>query len=631
MLSLLNAQKLGLSPSSPTDGTTIVAVSDGFVVAGSDYDGFYAPDGTTADGRPVYQLVTNHFIIFTHGLGIWRQDTRDSDGLAQQADGVAYDFPWQVPEWISIGATNPPSTLTHPAIQRLVAPGGGALLVSGDTSGTYTKRTDFGATVNGRVYYSLLGQSTLDSEYITWSGVRWEVAIGGEASYYSLSDTPTPLTATNWKNASDDSPASITIAPTDPQGGVAVIGGTQDGAWTKDITQAVNGKASYTILGQNEGGDFGFYWETDLSGVGLTPSAPGFVLRSDEGPQYYSLSAVATPDLAGTDKVTLQISNPDLGVSVWKANGTNNGKKSYSKLSPGEDYSIFWSTDLQADVGGPSSPGWAYVDNDGPSIVWSTSNVATPDLATGWTNDGGAFALVVTNVAWLNAADDTPASISVTSISVGELNAGVTMAGNADAGVYVLAAPAGGQTTYSILGGVLGIINAGVGEWDTNSAFALSVPPVAFPWQADWSGNSPAPTVTRNDVASEANWQLYTPASNADLASLTPSAGTLDPTFDPSITDYTLIAANGTTATAVTDDVNASVTSPVTLSQGTNTIIVTAEDGATTKSYVIILTLPASAPEEDNGLTEPAFSERNGFKARYGFLARYGFKVSKGF
>ncbi|VAW66988.1 hypothetical protein MNBD_GAMMA09-1450 [hydrothermal vent metagenome] len=90
-------------------------------------------------------------------------------------------------------------------------------------------------------------------------------------------------------------------------------------------------------------------------------------------------------------------------------------------------------------------------------------------------------------------------------------------------------------------------------------------------------------------------------SSNADLNSLTVSTGTLNTAFDSSITSYTLdgVVAATITLTPVSSDANASITvngvsvssgsssTPVALSLGANTItvVVTAEDASTTKSY----------------------------------------------
>jgi hypothetical protein len=96
-------------------------------------------------------------------------------------------------------------------------------------------------------------------------------------------------------------------------------------------------------------------------------------------------------------------------------------------------------------------------------------------------------------------------------------------------------------------------------------------------------------------------------ATNADLSDLTLSAGPLDQAFQANQTSYTATAGflvSVTTVTPTTDDANATVTvngvavisgtasGAISLDEGSNTItvIVTAEDGATTKTYTIDVT-----------------------------------------
>lgn len=83
--------------------------------------------------------------------------------------------------------------------------------------------------------------------------------------------------------------------------------------------------------------------------------------------------------------------------------------------------------------------------------------------------------------------------------------------------------------------------------------------------------------------------------TNANLATLTVSAGTLAPTFDASVTSYGISVPSGTASVDIygtTDDTEASITSgtgttTLTSGEGTMTIVVTAADGVTTKTYTI--------------------------------------------
>jgi hypothetical protein len=88
------------------------------------------------------------------------------------------------------------------------------------------------------------------------------------------------------------------------------------------------------------------------------------------------------------------------------------------------------------------------------------------------------------------------------------------------------------------------------------------------------------------------------PSDDATLSALSVSTGTLDPTFDPSVASYTVLVPTGTssvTVNATTNDDNASVTGDgaVNLSSGSGkaTVVVTAEDGTTKKTYTVNITV----------------------------------------
>jgi len=121
-----------------------------------------------------------------------------------------------------------------------------------------------------------------------------------------------------------------------------------------------------------------------------------------------------------------------------------------------------------------------------------------------------------------------------------------------------------------------------------------------------------ANTITVVVTAQDASTKTYTltvtraQSSNADLSALTLSSGTLSPTFAAATTSYTASVTNATTSITVTptkSDANASITvngsavtsgsasGSIALTVGTNTItlIVTAQDGTTTKTYTLIV------------------------------------------
>ncbi|MFN4169441.1 MAG: cadherin-like beta sandwich domain-containing protein, partial [Pannonibacter phragmitetus] len=126
--------------------------------------------------------------------------------------------------------------------------------------------------------------------------------------------------------------------------------------------------------------------------------------------------------------------------------------------------------------------------------------------------------------------------------------------------------------------------------------------------------------------------QINAPAStDATLANLALSQGTLTPGFSSGTTSYTAFVGNAVTSLTVTPtvaDANAAVTvngvavtsgissSAISLNVGSNiiTVVVTAEDGTTTQTYTVDVTRAASAVATlsnlvlSQGTLTPAFS-----------------------
>jgi hypothetical protein len=100
-------------------------------------------------------------------------------------------------------------------------------------------------------------------------------------------------------------------------------------------------------------------------------------------------------------------------------------------------------------------------------------------------------------------------------------------------------------------------------------------------------------------------------STNADLSNLMLSMGTLSPTFAAGTTSYTatvLYTVTNLTVTPSLSDPNATVqvngtsaTSPITLTVGANAIpvVVTAQDGTTTKTYTVTVTRAAGSANAD--------------------------------
>lgn len=213
VLSLLNVQKLSLPANTPVG--TQVSVTDGFVISGSidasdgsDPNGLYVASGSSNGKTKYIQAVGIHYVEWQGSLWILFNPNTEVD--AESSEHVAE--PWLVASWDNFGIT--PPTLTHPAIQQLAAPSSaqGGIFVSGGTQdGVYALGPGgFGGSSSKQIFTPLGDNDT----HIYWDddASRWYFVFqGGDPVYYSLSDVASPDLATGWKNASDDSPASITV------------------------------------------------------------------------------------------------------------------------------------------------------------------------------------------------------------------------------------------------------------------------------------------------------------------------------------------------------------------------------------------------------------------------------------
>lgn len=136
----------------------------------------------------------------------------------------------------------------------------------------------------------------------------------------------------------------------------------------------------------------------------------------------------------------------------------------------------------------------------------------------------------------------------------------------------------------------------------TGSSFNLTVSPATTP---DTSSAAPTPSETPSSSVTSTS---STVSSEASLAGITVGNGVLSPTFNPSVTNYTVIVDNSikkTTVSAVTaNGGKVTGTGNVNLSVGDNkrTLTVTAADGKTKKKYIINfrrLTEGEEAPSAD--------------------------------
>ena len=143
-----------------------------------------------------------------------------------------------------------------------------------------------------------------------------------------------------------------------------------------------------------------------------------------------------------------------------------------------------------------------------------------------------------------------------------------------------------GTGTVSISAGSYCI--AGV-DYDASGSASVTIVAADKP---DDSEPAPAPPPSGGG-SSTGNNPGVSLSSNRALSSLTVSAGTLTPAFDPAVTEYTLSLPQGTeklTLTATPSDSNATVQGDgeLTLQEGENTLplVVTAENGDT-KTYTV--------------------------------------------
>jgi hypothetical protein len=114
-------------------------------------------------------------------------------------------------------------------------------------------------------------------------------------------------------------------------------------------------------------------------------------------------------------------------------------------------------------------------------------------------------------------------------------------------------------------------------------------------------------------ISSGLDGVFTTPSNVATLSSLVLSTGPLDQTFSPATTSYTTTVGAGTTSVTVTPTVtqaqatvkvngtlvtSGSASAPVSLMQGANSISVqvTAQDGVTTDTYTVSVTVPSPGP-----------------------------------
>lgn len=189
------------------------------------------------------------------------------------------------------------------------------------------------------------------------------------------------------------------------------------------------------------------------------------------------------------------ISIVGLGVQtgIYTKRGTFNGKNFYNRLGFPNDtsaatgvYVVEWSNNR-----------WNVYDGVGSVFYYSLSVVALPEFATNW----------------LNASDNTPANIIITEVLQGKLDAGLFLegAGTLDInGSYPKLGISKARLTYTKQNEFTVQLTNFSNGWEiANSNYDTNGIQSAFPFETEWveaGGTPPAPIVSRNDIASEANW-----------------------------------------------------------------------------------------------------------------------------
>ncbi len=190
-------------------------------------------------------------------------------------------------------------------------------------------------------------------------------------------------------------------------------------------------------------------------------------------------------------------------------------------------------------------------------------------------------------------------------LSTGEWNTYKNHIGNSDRWAWTRSP----VTNYTNLAYVVSSDNGSVNMYNISHSYGVRPalylkPGIVFPWG---SGTQESP------------YTLIAPlSSNADLSNLTLSSGTLSPAFASGTTTYTASAGNGVSSITVTPTVaesNATVTvngtavtsgnasGAINLNVGANTItvVVTAQDATTIKTYTIAVTRATPPPSGGGG------------------------------
>ena len=488
-----------------------VKVTDLLLVTGAGAptaNGEYLRGAELSGGKHYYTKPdTGSFVIWNTFEGKWFfYDNVIAARTYESAQDVSE--PWLVTSWQIVGGGAAPAPTFVSSVVQTLQPPSESFVMSGDGAGSYAGLyVNDGGTINGKPRYKG------NAAYVLFGGGGWGISdtptdddIAVPSDY---SDVPVPWLA-NWS----DSNITLTPAANADPTVVVVSGAGGAGALVNGIfiplPGGIGGKSAYYWLGGDFNGDVGeIYWnDTDL--------VWSIISNADTTTYYTSADDVAEPWLVsawtpqngatGAPTVTAQIQYPAVfvsGAGTPETNGIYTARGNFTDTDSVTRpyYKIFGSSDAIGD--GPTLLGilhtsgttfrqWILSDDNAGLYYASDQDAAFPWLP----------------LTWREADIGTAPAPTLTPVTQGELDAGVAVAGAGEPGANGTYPRDNNARSYgNVLPG-----GGGDGTWvvtgDNGGYYAAG--PVSFPWQATYTpddGAPPAPTVSRNDVAAEANWQ----------------------------------------------------------------------------------------------------------------------------
>lgn len=203
------------------------------------------------------------------------------------------------------------------------------------------------------------------------------------------------------------------------------------------------------------------------------------------------MQQLAAPSASVTAYSVLGGGSPEYN-GIYTVRGTSAGKPYYNLLGKSNDSASF--------AIGWDGINWYIADNaSGIAYQGTGVAIATPDLVPLWLN-----------------TDDNPIntglapSPTVSAVTQGELDAGVLVTGAGTVAANGAQTVSGNAVGFTKYGTVSNGVMFGGSDWDVvGDDLIYRAAPAAFPWNLTYSpddADPPAPTVVRDDVASESNW-----------------------------------------------------------------------------------------------------------------------------